>query len=102
MRAADGWRLIDWETALVAPPERDLWNLDPGDGSVLGAYARATGVTPLPSMLELYRIRWDLADIAVDVGRFRRPHTGTADDEKSWDILSRLLAHLTAQYASLG
>ena len=37
--ADEGWRLIDWDTVLVAPPERDLWDLDPGDGSVLDAYA---------------------------------------------------------------
>jgi spectinomycin phosphotransferase len=85
MRTAEGWRLIDWDTALVAPPERDLWNL--ADGSMLDRYAAATGVRPLPEMLELYRIRWDLADVAVCVSRFRAPHTGNADDEKSWQIL---------------
>ncbi|MEU4566089.1 phosphotransferase [Micromonospora sp. NPDC023956] len=94
MRDADGWLLIDWETALVAPRERDLWNLDPGDGSVLAAYADATGVPPEPSLLELYRIQWDLKDLAVDVDRFRRPHTGSADDEACWKILQRLVRHL--------
>ena len=59
--------LIDWDTALTAPPERDLWSLDPGDGSILGAYAALTGVTPRPLLLDLYRLRWDIADIAVDV-----------------------------------
>jgi spectinomycin phosphotransferase/16S rRNA (guanine(1405)-N(7))-methyltransferase len=82
-----GWVLIDWDTALVAPPERDLWSLDPGDGSVLAAYTAETGVVPLAPALELYRVRWDLADIAVEVGRFRRPHTGTADDAAGWDVL---------------
>ena len=96
MLTSDGWVLIDWDTALVAPPERDLWGLDPGDGSVLSAYAEATGVAPLPSMLELYRIRWDLADLAVDVSRFRRHHTGNADDDKSWDILRHLIASISA------
>jgi aminoglycoside phosphotransferase (APT) family kinase protein len=96
MRGPDGWLLIDWDTALLAPPERDLWGLDPGDGSILAAYAEATGVTPLPSMLELYRIRWDLADIAVSVSRFRRRHTGSADDDTSWDILRALIAQVSA------
>ena len=41
MLTASGWVLIDWDTALAAPPERDLWSLDPGDGSVLDAYADA-------------------------------------------------------------
>lgn len=84
--------LIDWDTALIAPPERDLWGLDPGDGSVLKAYSAATGVTPSAELLDLYRLRWDIADIAVDTGRFRRPHTGNADDEKSWDLLRALVA----------
>jgi hypothetical protein len=96
MLAAGGWLLIDWDTALVAPPERDLWNLDPGDGSVLGVYANATGVSPLPSMLELYRLRWDLADLAVTVSGFRKPHTGNADDDKSWEILCSLVTHQRA------
>lgn len=87
MLAAGGWRLIDWDTALVAPPERDLWSLDPGDGSLLDTYADATGVVPLPWLLELYRIRWDLADNAVDVARFRLPHTGGPDDATTWDLL---------------
>lgn len=92
MLTASGWVLIDWDTALVAPPERDLWSLDPGDGSVLRRYAGATGATPRPELLELYRVRWDLADIAVTVSRFRRPHPGSEDDEKSWDGLRPLIA----------
>lgn len=87
MLAADGWRLIDWDTALVAPPERDLWSLDPGDGSAWAAYAAATGTAPRPELLEMYRIRWNLADIAVDVSRFRRPHRGTPEDDTSFRLL---------------
>ena len=86
--ADGGWMLIDWDTALTAPPERDLWSLDPGDGTILDAYAGLTGVIPRPDLLSLYRLRWDIAEIAVDVGRFRRPHAGTADDSQSWDLLS--------------
>jgi spectinomycin phosphotransferase/16S rRNA (guanine(1405)-N(7))-methyltransferase len=92
--APDGWRLIDWETALVAPPERDLWSLDPGDGSILDGYAAATGVRPLSELLELYRVRWDVAELALDVGRFRRPHAGNADDDKTWEILTTLVTAL--------
>ncbi len=94
MLTAAGWMLIDWDTALVAPPERDLWSLDPGDGSILGGYAEATGVRPLASMLELYRIRWDLAEIAEYASRFRRPHPGSRDDDESWDVLRDLVLRL--------
>ena len=91
MLTAEGWRLIDWDTALIAPPERDLWSLDPGDGSIFQAYADATGVRPLPALMGLYRLRWDVADIAVDVSRFRRPHDGSPEDDKSWELLSSLV-----------
>jgi len=95
MLASGRWLLIDWDTVLVAPPERDLWSLDPGDGSILAAYAAATGVTPLPPLLELYRIRWDLTDIAMGVSRFREHHPGSADDDKTWDGLRTLIARIT-------
>ena len=87
MRTADGWRLIDWDTARVAPPERDLWSMDPGDGSVHEAYVAATGRQLSPTVLELYRRRWDLSDVAVDVARFRRPHRGDDEDAKAFGIL---------------
>jgi spectinomycin phosphotransferase/16S rRNA (guanine(1405)-N(7))-methyltransferase len=94
MRTADGWLLIDWDTALLAPPERDLWSLDPGDGSILAAYANATGVSPLAETLELYRLGWDLKDLAVDVARFRRPHGDTVDDRQTFDLLRGLVKHI--------
>jgi len=91
-----GWVLIDWDTVRIAPPERDLWMLDPGDGSTIGAYENETGTTVQPTLLELYRIRWDLADIAVFVSRFRARHSGNSDDEKSWDVLASLVERLPA------
>jgi len=94
MRTVDGWVLIDWDTARVAPPERDLWSLDPGDGTMHAAYAERTGTALRPALLELYRRRWDLADVAVDVARFRRPHEGTAEDAKAFEILSAQVAGL--------
>lgn len=52
MLTPGGWVLIDWDTALVAQPERDLWLIDPGDGTMLDAYASATGVSPMPDLVE--------------------------------------------------
>jgi Phosphotransferase enzyme family len=94
MLAADGWRLIDWDTVLVAPPERDLWSLDPGDGSLLAEYAAAAGRPALPEMLELYRIRWSLSDMALAASRFRAPHAGSADDDQDWENLQDYAAGL--------
>jgi spectinomycin phosphotransferase/16S rRNA (guanine(1405)-N(7))-methyltransferase len=99
MLTGDGWRLIDWDTALVAPPERDLWDLDPGDGSLLAGYTAATGVTLRPRLLELYRIRWDLTDIALGVRRFCQTHRGNAEDDKEWSGLCSLVAGLAEERA---
>ncbi|AVT34770.1 phosphotransferase [Plantactinospora sp. BC1] len=94
MRTVDGWRLIDWDTVRVAPPERDLWLMEPGDGSVLDGYAEATGAAPLAEMLELYRSWWHLADVAEETSRFRAPHAGTEDDDESFTILRSVLEHI--------
>ncbi|WP_460493993.1 phosphotransferase family protein [Dactylosporangium cerinum] len=94
MLTPSGWRLIDWDTVLISPPERDLWLIEPGDGSIFSAYAAATGVLPRPSTIMLYQLRWALTDIAVEVRRFRRPHTGTADDLEGWEILRSVVTRI--------
>jgi spectinomycin phosphotransferase/16S rRNA (guanine(1405)-N(7))-methyltransferase len=94
MRTRDGWVLVDWDTVRLAPPERDLWHVDAGDGAELRAYTAATGVLPQRELLELYRLRWSLSDIAVEVARFRRPHTGTEQDAACWEVLQSTLASL--------
>ena len=91
MQTGDGWLLIDWDTALVAPPERDLWHLAADDGTVPGAYPAATGITPLPELIELYRLGWNVKDTAIDAARFFRPHADTADDVKTWKLLNVLI-----------
>jgi aminoglycoside phosphotransferase (APT) family kinase protein len=92
MHTPDGWRLIDWDTALVAPPERDLWHLE--NPETLDAYAEATGVRPSRDMLDLYRLRWDLTDLAEVTRDFSRPHTGTPNDDENWAILQDILTRL--------
>ena len=47
-------------------------------------------------LVELFGVRWDLSDIAVYAQRFRAPHSGSLDDEKSWHDLCALLEHLPA------
>ncbi|TMD08972.1 MAG: aminoglycoside phosphotransferase family protein [Chloroflexi bacterium] len=77
---AGGPQLIDWDTALIAPAARDLWMLElPG---------RPGLPKPDPAIL-LYRLRWDLANIALFVAGFRVPHEDSADAAESWRNLQR-------------
>ena len=91
---ADGWKLIDWDTALVAPPERDLRTIDPGDGSILAAYHQATGVTAIPSMIELYTLQWDLTELALYWNQFRNLHQGDDNDHEGWQELQEVIQRI--------
>lgn len=94
MHTQSGLVLIDWDTVLIAPPERDLWSLESGDGAVTQAYTAATGTRPRSFMMEMYRIKWDLADLAAYAGRFAGAHLGNEDDQQSWANLEALLTGL--------
>jgi len=87
--ARPAWLLVQRHAA----PLRRL--LDRYDHLVRQARAR-------PDLLSLYRLRWDIAEIAVDVGRFRRPHTGTADDSQSWELLSSAIGQACPGAGSAG
>jgi spectinomycin phosphotransferase len=90
--ALDGqYRLIDWDTVRTAAPERDLWDLDPGDGSILEAYTSATGVAVVPQALSLYRLWYDLDEIGGYLEVFRQPHHDDADAAESWSNLLHFL-----------
>ena len=54
------------------------------------------GVTPLSDLLELYRLRWDLAEVSLYAALFRAPHTDTADTRAAWDGLRHSLEALSA------
>lgn len=102
----DGKRLIDWGTALIAPPERDLWMLTSAftsmvgaapagaDDEVLGRYARVTGRTVTPAGIALYRRWWVLADVAAFVDDLRRPH---GDGEDAAAALRHLTGYLRSE-----
>ncbi len=72
---ADGPRLVDWDTALIAPAARDLWMLGPPG---------RPGLPETDPAILLYRLRWDLANIALFVAAFRVPHENSADAAESW------------------
>jgi aminoglycoside phosphotransferase (APT) family kinase protein len=99
LRTDGGLLLIDWDTALLAPPERDLWDLDPGDGTLHAAYASATGTAVRPALLELYRLRWDLTEIALCLTRFREPHGDTEDDRETWTNLEEAMTNVVVRRA---
>jgi hypothetical protein len=40
-------------------------------------------------MLDLYRLTWELSDIASSVTRFRCEHGDTGEDRADWEILRR-------------
>jgi hypothetical protein len=52
--------------------------------------------TPLPDLLELYRLRWDLTEVSLYIALFRAPHSDTADTRVAWDGLSHSLQALRA------
>ena len=84
---AAGPVLVDWDTALVAPPERDLWSMTAEDARIPADYEQRTGIAPDPDALAFYRLRWGLTDISLYVAWFRRPHGDTADTRLAWEGL---------------
>jgi hypothetical protein len=88
---ADGPVLIDWDTVLIAPPERDLWDLA-GDGpSLLDRYTAATGTRIDDGALTLYRLWFDLAEVGEYLCLFQAPHEDTADTQEAWRNLQHHL-----------
>jgi spectinomycin phosphotransferase len=75
-----GLHLIDWDTALLAPRERDLHMVLGADLTGWDEYRAAAGDVELDrEALDLYRRMWALADIASFVAQLRRPHADTVD-----------------------
>ena len=68
-------RLVDWETVLLAPAERDWRTLVerglPADGPNRSLDA---------AMLDLFDLEWRLDEISQYAAWFSAPHTGTASD----------------------
>lgn len=83
MRTGAGYVLIDWDTALTAPRERDLWHFGLGDADLVA----------------LYRMRWPLTDVALATARFRGVHEESANDRTTWNALIGSLADLGSEPA---
>jgi spectinomycin phosphotransferase len=84
LRSAGRLLLIDWDTAGLALPERDLWMAAGDDASAAGRYAELTGRRVSGAAMDLYRLRWSLDGIALFVHDFRDPHGQDEDTELAW------------------
>jgi spectinomycin phosphotransferase len=98
MRTGNGLLLIDWDMVGLALPERDLWWIVSQSGAEAAQYARLTGRAVNETALSLYRLRWDLADLAEFLPWFRGPHERSADAETGWRGLAGIVARLAGRY----
>jgi spectinomycin phosphotransferase len=87
--------LVDWDTTLVAPRERDLCVVLDEGLTGWSEYVSVIGDVSLDAeALELYRQRWGLADIAAFVALFRGPHQ---EDENTTASLTFLRQNLESE-----
>lgn len=73
--------LIDWDTAALAPPERDVALIAAGSGDT-DRYQQAVGRELDPAVIILYRLRWYLDDLASTICMFRHQHRDTPDTRR--------------------
>jgi spectinomycin phosphotransferase len=94
IRAAKGaLYLVDWDTTLIAPRERDLRMLFDGDLIGWDEYVAVVGDATLnPQAIELYGRWWDLAETGIFVDLFRRQHERTEQTIASWETLTNILS----------
>lgn len=86
-------RLVDWDTTLIGPRERDLWMTLDADLTGWDEYREVVGPVRLnEDALGLYRERWALAEICVYTAEFRRSHEESEDTRASWKELGEYLA----------
>ena len=89
----DAFVLVDWDTVAVAPPERDLWDLEPLSDDERRAYTSSGGRAEVrPEALELYRLRWSLDEIALYVDLFRSEHLEDRNTRTAWTGLQRYVS----------
>lgn len=87
--------LVDWETARVAEPERDLWLLAARtDLDVPGLYAERTGRRPDPARMRRRAVRWALADVVSFVPTLLGAAVETADTAWQLEALTETLEAL--------
>jgi Ser/Thr protein kinase RdoA (MazF antagonist) len=91
--AVGGSWLVDWDTTLIGPRERDLWMILDEDLTGWDEYREAMGGVRLnEAALGLYQERWALAEICIYVAELRRPHEETEDTRVSLAELGEYLS----------
>jgi spectinomycin phosphotransferase len=88
LRSAGRLYLIDWDTAGLARPERDLWDVADADGREADRYAELTGRRINAAAMRMYRMRWSLDDITLSLSDFRGPHEQNEDTDLAWAVLT--------------
>jgi spectinomycin phosphotransferase len=86
--------LIDWDTAALAPPERDASLIVTAGNEGVDRYQEATGRELDPAVITLYRLRWYLDDFASAIRLFRNRHRDTPDARRWWHGLAPRLEQL--------
>ena len=94
MRGGGRLLLVDWDTAGLALPERDLWLAAGDDARAAGRYAELTGRRVSGAAMDLYRLRWDLDDVALSVRDFRAPHVQNEDTALMWDAITEHIGEI--------
>ena len=94
--------LIDWDTAALAAPERDLSLIATTGREGLDRYQQATGRDVDSTVITLYRMRWYLDDLASAVRLFRNRHLETPDTRRWWDGLAPRVQQLPRWLDLLG
>jgi spectinomycin phosphotransferase len=85
--------LIDWDTARLAPPERDVWMTGGED-----VYTRKSGRPIDQRLIDFYRLRWDLDDLSSFGTWFVADHQATADTKIGWDASVSICAKLAESF----
>jgi spectinomycin phosphotransferase len=100
LRAGESHLLVDWDTVALAPPERDLWMVLGDTADEATSYAEATGHDLDQVALSLFRLTWDLADLAAFTNVLRSPHRDNEDTAKAYKGLTKSAA-IRDQWAAL-
>jgi spectinomycin phosphotransferase len=87
IRQSGSFCLIDWDTAGLAPPERDLWSILSDTGAEGARYAELTDHQVSQAALDLYRQRWDIDEIGLTLADLKAAHHRDQDTEVGWAAL---------------